>query len=165
MKKKFAQQSKSDEFVTHSKNGWTTSSVIIKCFKWPKKMDNNNFALILDVYKSNINKYVKREAKKLGIKLIFVPASGTSLFQPLDIKIFGIVKEKLIKMEKENPIEMNKDRFKTIKNRMISTFKDLTNKSIDEAWKIPSLNKLIINNDNDNDSSEFLPEEEEDSDE
>lgn len=58
-------------------------------------------------------------------------------------------------MEKENPIEMNKDRFRTIKNRMISTFKDLTNKSIDEAWKIPSLNKLIINNDNDNYSIEF----------
>lgn len=56
------------------------------------KMGEKNFELILDVYKSHINDQVKKAAKDLGIRIIFVPASGTEMHQPFDIKAFGIKK-------------------------------------------------------------------------
>lgn len=43
---------------------------------------NTSFALILDVYKAHTHESVKKEAKKLGIKLIFDPARGTGIYQP-----------------------------------------------------------------------------------
>lgn len=66
-----------------------------------EKMNKQPFALVLDIYKSHISEAVKKYAKKLKIKLIFVPACGTDTFQPLDHRIFAVLKSKLEKNDKK----------------------------------------------------------------
>ena len=84
---------KGKDLMLHSLNGLSTTAVMKKYLRWIwKKMGKSGFALIIDVYKSHINKSVKNYAKKLGIKLIFVPACGTGSFQLLDHRIFAILK-------------------------------------------------------------------------
>lgn len=60
-----------------------------------EKMPSKGFALVLDVYKSHLTKEFKQKAKELNIELIYVPACGTGIYQPLDISIFGVFKEKM----------------------------------------------------------------------
>jgi hypothetical protein len=45
--------------------------------------------LILDFYKAHRTVAFHGKAKELGIELLFVWAGGTSLFPPLDRRIFG----------------------------------------------------------------------------
>lgn len=52
-------------------------------------------ALIIDCYKVHHTLKVIKMADELNIQLIFVLANGTSIYQPLDKRIFGIVKSKL----------------------------------------------------------------------
>lgn len=56
---------------------------------------NNQCALILDVHPSHRTQKVTETAGRLKIELIYVPANGTGIFQPLDNKIYGILKSKL----------------------------------------------------------------------
>ena len=58
------------------------------------------FALVLDVFSSHREQTVKDYARNLGIELIFVPASGTGIYQPLDRVIFGIFKKLLNQKER-----------------------------------------------------------------
>lgn len=103
--KKFGVQKNDDEIIFHSPNGWTNSQVMIKYLEWLSgKMDHQKFVLVLDVYKSHLKDEVLEKADELGIHLIFVPACGTGMYQPLDISVFGIFKEKLKKYEKENKV-------------------------------------------------------------
>ena len=158
--KKFGLTKKSPEFIGHTKSGWTSSDVIVRYLRWLKKqMKSDKFALIIDVYKSHIDQKVKTEAKKLGIQLIYVPASGTSLYQPLDIKIYGITKNKLIQKEKDDPVLMGKNRFKQVTKNMTSIFNNLSDHSIRSAWNIPSLNKLLVPESKEDKSDyEWLPD-------
>mgnify|MGYP001103273706 CR=1 FL=1 len=151
---------KSPEFISHTKSGWTSSDVIVRYLRWLKKqMKSDKFALIIDVYKSHIDQKVKTEAKKLGIQLIYVPASGTSLYQPLDIKIYGITKNKLIQKEKDDPVLIGKNRFKQVTKNMTSIFNNLSDHSIRSAWNIPSLNKLLVlESKEDKSDYEWLPD-------
>ena len=52
-------------------------------------------ALLLDCFKAHCTNAVKKFAKEHFIELIYVPANGTSHFQPLDRRIYGILKSKL----------------------------------------------------------------------
>lgn len=84
----------SDELITHLNNGWMTPVVMKTYLSWlRKKMGEGPIALILDVYRAHIEKSVKAHKRKLGIKLIFVPACGTGNYQTLDRSLFGIVKK------------------------------------------------------------------------
>lgn len=160
--RKFSIHKNDNEFISHSKSGWTTTEVIIKYLKWlKKKMNNQNFALVLDVYKSHINEKVKEEAKKLGIQLIFVPASGTAEYQPLDISIFGIAKKKLVADEEKDPININKKRHENVTKNMENIFHNLTDQSKKAAWNIPRLKELLISDNDESDSSEWKPDEHE----
>jgi hypothetical protein len=51
--------------------------------------------LITDVDKANRAVAFQGKAKELGIELLFVPAGGTSRFQPLDRRIFGELKSRV----------------------------------------------------------------------
>jgi len=53
---------------------------------------NNNSILILDQHPSHTTDFVKDEAIKRNIKLIYIPKGLTSKYQPLNLKINGIIK-------------------------------------------------------------------------
>ena len=50
-------------------------------------------------------------AKKLKIKLIFVPACGTGIYHLLDRQLFGIVKKYLIEHDINKDITKHEDRW------------------------------------------------------
>ena len=54
------------------------------------------FVLLLDKHDSHKTDKVKNYANSKNIHLIYVPGGMTSIFQPLDIYINGIIKEKAI---------------------------------------------------------------------
>lgn len=92
-----------------------TPTVMIAYLRWlKKKMGDESFALILDVYKAHTHASVKKEVQKLRIKLIFVPAYGRGIYQPLDRRLFGIIKKRLSSINENDPERNNKERWKEI---------------------------------------------------
>ena len=84
----------SNDFITHSQSGWTTAQVMQEYLVWLwDRMGKKLFCLILDVFEAHRDDSVKELAEDLGIQLIYVPACGTGEFQPLDRRLFGIVKK------------------------------------------------------------------------
>ena len=55
-------------------------------------MNGEASALILDRYSSHMTDAVQMKAQRLNIRLVYIPTSATEKFQPLDARIFGIVK-------------------------------------------------------------------------
>jgi hypothetical protein len=50
--------------------------------------------LVLDVYKAHRTAKLRQRARELNAELLFVPAGGTSLYQPLDRRVFGELKSR-----------------------------------------------------------------------
>jgi hypothetical protein len=61
--------------------------------------------LLLDKFKSHCDEFIKEGAKNKNIKLIFVPKGLTSKYQPLDVLINGILKQKAKKMWREEIVK------------------------------------------------------------
>lgn len=70
-------------------------------------------------------KAVLEKACDSNIQLIFVPANGTGKYQPLDRKIFGILKAKL-KALTESQILSGKERFDIIFNNLVKAWSEIT---------------------------------------
>jgi hypothetical protein len=69
--------------------------------------------ILLDQYKSHCDEFIKEEAKKKNIKLLYVPKGLTYKYQPLDVLINGILKQKAKKLWRQ---EIVKDPNIKIKN-------------------------------------------------
>ena len=95
----------SDVITIHYESGWSHQKVVKEYLNILVEWCEPPLALVLDAYASHRSKEVKEHAKSLGIDLIYVPASGTGEYQPLDRKIFGILKGKLKHEEMIKPIE------------------------------------------------------------
>ncbi len=80
---------------TYSNNGWVNKGIIKICLD---EIYNNtkgaNSVLLLDEFPSHTDKFIIEEAKKRNIELIFVPKGLTYKYQPLDVLINGILKQK-----------------------------------------------------------------------
>jgi len=131
-----------------SMNGWTTVSIMNQYLRWiSAQMGGEPFALIVDCFKAHLNDEVKELAKELKIELIIVPACGTGLYQPLDRKIFGIVKAKLRANENHKGIvktqQEEKTRYSNVCRLMEEVWKEISDKALQSAWNIPGLKKLM----------------------
>jgi hypothetical protein len=81
--------------IHHSPNGWTNEMMMIQYIQFLAELCKfEPFMLVLDVYKAHRTDKLKERAKELNIELLFVPAGGTSLYQPLDRRIFGELKSR-----------------------------------------------------------------------
>lgn len=95
-------------------------------------------ALLLDCYSAHRTKEIKKLAKAKKIELIFVPANGTGLYQPLDRRIFGILKSKLRSYAKSR-IYSGDDRFATVTNQLVKAWDEIKIDNLESAWNIPGL--------------------------
>ena len=79
--------------VFHSAKGYTTEDVMAHYFallnSW---MDGEACALLLDRFAAHISEKTRAEAARYNIRLVLIPTSGTELFQPLDLRVFGCLK-------------------------------------------------------------------------
>lgn len=99
-------------------------------------------ALVLDCFKAHCTKAVRRFAKEHFIELIFVPANGTSDFQPLDRRVFGILKSKLRSLAGSR-IFSGKQRFEMIARDLVNAWSEISKENLISAWNIPNLENLV----------------------
>lgn len=78
----------------YSENGWTNTNTFYQFLNHIRSHfeGEGEIHVILDLYKAHNNEEIKEAAEQLGIKLHFIPAGFTDKFQPLDAKIFAIIK-------------------------------------------------------------------------
>ena len=79
--------------MTHSKNGWATSEVMIAYLVWlSQRVDHHWSYLVWDLHSSHRDESVKIAAGENHVNLAYIPAGQTSVWQPLDVKVFGALK-------------------------------------------------------------------------
>jgi hypothetical protein len=78
----------------HSEAGWATENMIIEFIEWLHHdiTKSSPCTLILDVYPGHRTERIIATAEANDVELLFVPASGTGGFQPMDRRIFGDLK-------------------------------------------------------------------------
>ena len=126
---------------THSPNGWMTNEAFQVYLKKLREHFKNDepIHLILDCYKTHKSEVTRDLAKILNISLHFIPPGMTDAFQPLDRKIFGIVKAHAKRLYRQrvkasNGIITKKDACQD----MISSWNMIHDSSILDAWDIYS---------------------------
>jgi hypothetical protein len=81
--------------MRHTESGWATELAIIEYLQWLHlEVKEEPIVLVLDVYPTHRTDAVKQAAEEMHIELLYVPAGATSLFQPLDRRIFGELKSR-----------------------------------------------------------------------
>ena len=94
---------KAEVWEIENNQGWMNEDIMIMYLDHVHTKLSVGFlcALVLDCYKAHRTDNVKKKkANNLRIELIFVPANGTRIYQPLDRRIFGIIMSKLRSMAK-----------------------------------------------------------------
>ena len=80
---------------TFSNNGWTNNGIMkIVLEQIYTKTGGKESVLLLDAFSAHCNDFIKKEAESKNIKLIYVPVGLTHKYQPLDVLINGILKQK-----------------------------------------------------------------------
>ena len=94
---------------THTINGWMTNEAFQEYLRKLRDyfQDNEPIHLILDCYKTHKSEVTRNLAEILNISLHFIPPGMTDAFQPLDRKIFGIVKAHAKRMYRQRVKETN----------------------------------------------------------
>ena len=145
-----------DYEIYHSSGGNTDDEVMefyLHCFsKW---MNEKPCALVLDRYASHVSENTKAVANNLGITLIYIPTSATDVYQPLDKRIFGIMKSMASSQYDDKVFDQNQAYSKSeAADLFISLWKKLSHHSILSAWEESS-----DSSDSESSSSSFYDEE------
>ena len=81
-------------FIGHSRNGWMNETLAMEYLEFLSgQVEGRHCFLIWDVHSSHRTVNVKKKAEELGIGMSFVPAGQTPNWQPLDNKLFGMIKK------------------------------------------------------------------------
>jgi hypothetical protein len=91
-------------FLVYSPSGWVDKEICKDYLEWARewlmeheKLDPDyTMAVVWDCYSAHRKDEVKERATKLGIELAYIPAGQTAKYQPLDRRIFGILKKKAV---------------------------------------------------------------------
>lgn len=79
-------------------SGWADDDCIIIVLNEISKVTKNEKSILLmDKYKSHTTQKVKDYANEKNINIIYIPTGLTNKYQPLDVSINGILKNKAIK--------------------------------------------------------------------
>lgn len=85
---------------THTESGWVTDEAFSFYLHKLREFfdDDAPIHLLLDLYPSHMTESIKSDAEQLNIVLHIIPAGMTDFYQPLDRKIFGVLKAKARKL-------------------------------------------------------------------
>jgi hypothetical protein len=91
---------------TYSNNGWVNNGIIkIALDEIYSTTKEAQSALLLDQFSAHTDDFIKEEANKRNIELIYVPKGLTYKYQPLDVLINGILKQKAKKLWRKEIIK------------------------------------------------------------
>jgi hypothetical protein len=85
-------------FVRHQQNSWrgieVTKQILDDFAAWTHVSEDDSIVLIWDCFSAQRNAGVREYAKSLGIIVLFIPAGMTGICQPLDLRLFGELKNR-----------------------------------------------------------------------
>ena len=122
-----------------SQSGWTNEAILLEYLEWlHTTSDGCPLILVLDVYPAHRTAAIRNRANELDIELLYVPAGGTSQYQPLDRRIFGELKSRArAEMDRLAVIEGSRD---CTHERAISILEGcwshISTENIKKAWNI-----------------------------
>lgn len=132
--------------LSKNRNGWTNEEVMLEYLDYFHKQiaGQKECALILDCLAAHRTPAVISKANSLGIELIFVPANGTGYYQPLDRRVFGVLKSKLRSIAGSKAFS-GKDRHRIITKHLMEAWDSIKNNEplLKSAWNMRSLFKLV----------------------
>ena len=123
---------------TYSNNGWVNNGIIkVALEEIYKNTKGKSAVLLLDQFPAHCTDFIKNEAKRRSIELIYVPKGLTYKYQPLDVLINGILKQKAKKLWRQ---EIIKDPTTKIKNadavkHFMTAKKDITSEIIKKSFE------------------------------
>jgi hypothetical protein len=81
--------------LKYTESGWAKEEIILEYISWLSEQANGEpCLLIMDVYPSHRTPAVIQHALERNVEILFVPAGGTALYQPLDARVFGELKSR-----------------------------------------------------------------------
>ena len=139
----------SDYQIFHSASGATDDTVMefyLECVaQWMKGKPS---VLVLDRFPAHRSEATMKCAKHHNIRLIFVPTSGTDLYQPLDRRSFGVLKSKLGSLQDDFAFEnMRSPSRSEVADMFVQAWNKLSHETILASWS--------FDNNNDDDESTY----------
>ena len=120
-------------------------------------VNHEKCALIIDKYSSHITEAVEKHAEELGIRLVYIPTSATDKFQPLDKRVFGVMKSMGQKMFDDFVFYHQRGFTKSeAADAFVKCWKNVSVDVINKAWNLAEAYE-----EEEEDLSEFTLEEEE----
>ena len=112
-------------------------------------------ALVLDRYASHETEAVKQKAKELDIRLVYIPTSATDKFQPLDRRVFGVLKSKASKEFDNFVFDAHRGFTKPeAADLFVRTWREIGENIVKKAWNLEEM----FDDDDDPEDSDFEPE-------
>jgi hypothetical protein len=125
--------------IAHSKSGWVNQEVFLDFLLFIRQNRGADpIALVLDQYPAHISPVSHNRARELNIKMILVPKGGTSIYQPLDRRIYGAMKSKArAKFDRQVISDGNHSMNKEAAAKLAhECWAELTVENIIDAWAI-----------------------------
>ena len=125
---------------THSPSGWVTDDVFSFYLHRLREFyeDDAELHLIMDLYPSHLTPKIKQEASDLGIIFHLIPAGLTDYYQPLDRRIFGIIKakaRKLFRIRQKGEANMHATKAQACQD-MVAAWEGIHYTWISQAWDL-----------------------------
>ena len=136
--KKFGKSNENLIFA-HTESGWSNEEILIQYLEWiHEKCNKEPCALVWDIFPAHQAECVVTKAKELKIELLFVPAGGTSQYQPLDVKVFGELKSRARKKFEHLAFEKQTRNitYEESISILVESWLSISQENIEEAWKI-----------------------------
>jgi transposase-like protein len=127
-------------WVAHSVSGWMTEDTFEQYLGLLRHhyADGSELHLLLDSYSAHRTQNIKDTAARLGINLHFIPPGMTDQFQPLDRKVFGVLKASakslFFRRVNKNP-DVKRTKSDAVQD-LISAWTNLADTTIEKAWDI-----------------------------
>ena len=146
----------SDYELFYSEGGNTDEKAMIHYLQllhiWMKSFP---CALVLDRYASHETEAVKQKAKELDIRLVYIPTSATDKFQPLDRRVFGVLKSKASKEFDNFVFDAHRGFTKPeAADLFVRTWREIGENIVKKAWNLEEM----LDDDDDPEDSDFEPE-------
>jgi hypothetical protein len=135
-------------WVDHTTSGWQTEECFIRYLRNLRAHMARPFHLICDLYAAHKTDRVKLEALQLGITLYFIPPGCTDDLQPLDRRMFGVLKSKARNFFRDAAYQQRIENLRLGKiddvkrtkqeaaQDMVRAWSELSNQVMVSAWKI-----------------------------
>jgi transposase len=128
----------------YSNNGWVNCGILkLALDEIYLNTKGKKSVLVLDKFPTHTDKFIGEYAKEKNIHLIFIPEGMTSVYQPLDVSINGILKQIGKKLWREHSIKNENIKItnKDAVSFFLEAFLSISRKNVRDAFFISCLKK------------------------